>query len=251
LPMMSPYRLLVVQDVAKLREADQASLESYLADPAPRTLLIFESGDMDQRSSLFKLFGRTAVVVEEDRVQERDLPREILSRAERAGFRMEPGAAERLVSFVGTDRPAIENELSKLMLNANDSRKITVEGVEELVGRYRQRHIFDLVDAVGSRNLDLALQILNRMLEDGENHIGILSMLARHFRQMLLVKEQGSRAKIYPSFLLDKLVAQARRYDREKIIQCISQIAGADLQFKTTWVHPQLHLEMLLFKLNQ
>lgn len=250
LPMMSPYRLLVVQDVGKLREADQASLETYLADPAPRTLLVFESGEMDRRSSLFKLFSRAAVVVEEDAVSERDLPREILSRAERAGFRMEPRAAECLVSFVGTDRLAIENELSKLMMNAEDSQEITFEAVEELVGRYRQRHIFDLVDAVGSRKLDLGLQILNRMLEDGENPIGILSMLARHFRQMLLVKEQGSRAKIYPSFLLDRLMAQARRHDREKIIQCIRQIAEADLQFKTSWVHPQWHLEMLLYRLN-
>src|SRR5579859_7913601 len=71
LPMLAPRQVVFLEDVEKIeklgeknRDAAVERLETYLADPAPFTVLVLEASALDLRMKLSKLLAEKTVVVD-------------------------------------------------------------------------------------------------------------------------------------------------------------------------------------------
>jgi DNA polymerase-3 subunit delta len=177
---------------------------------------------------------------------------------------MEADGARELVDALGGDMMMISNELEKLILYVGEKKRITLGDVETMVLAAKQRSLYELTDAISAKDRTRALAVLEAILTTGEGEeaaIGHLFMLAKTFRQMLVVSErnvrdtralwqvlwQGFRV---PPFAADDLIRQARRYkSRRELTRALRLIARADLDLRSNPPSKRLILERLVLEL--
>ena len=148
---------------------------------------------------------------------------------------------------------------------ANPLPNITLGDVETMVLAAKQRSLYELTDAISRRDRPQALTLLHGLLNasDGgeDSAIGHLYMLARTFRQMLVILEKNVRDSRaiwsvlwqgfrMPPFAADDLIRQARRYkSRSDLTRALRQIARADLEIRSSPPDKRLVLERLVLGL--
>jgi DNA polymerase III subunit delta len=282
--LMAPFQVLVVRNVRQLytrgaKKDEFAALDRYFRSPNPQALLIFIADflripsdtrrmDMEDKSRFERLnetLGEHCGMVELARVNEEDAMRWIVSTAQEAGTKVEPDAARELVDALGADMMCISSELEKLMLYAIGRGRITLGDVETMVLAAKQRSLYELTDAISSRNKVRAIALLHGLLNssDGaeDSAIGHLYMLARTFRQMLVILEKNVRDQRaiwqalwqgfrIPPFAADDLIQQARRYkSRRELTRALRLVARADLELRSSPADKRLVLERLVYDL--
>jgi DNA polymerase-3 subunit delta len=282
--LMAPFQVLFVRNVRQLytrgsKKDEFAALARYFRSPNPQALLIFMADfvripsdtrrmDMDDKNRFDRLnetLGEHCGMVELARVNEEDAMRWIVSTAQEADTRIDPDAARELVDALGADMLCISSELEKLLLYAIGRGRLTLGDVETLVLGAKQRSLYELTDAISSRNRARALALLNGLLNssDGaeDSAIGHLYMLARTFRQMLVILEKNVRdpRAIWqalwqgfriPPFAADDVIRQARRYkSRRELTRALRLIARADLELRSSPPDKRLVLEKLVYDL--
>jgi DNA polymerase-3 subunit delta len=109
-----------------------------------------------------------------------------------------------------------------------------------------------------------ALEVLDAMLSSGDGEeaaIGHLYMLAKTFRQMLVILERNVRdqrmlwAALWqgfrvPPFAADDIIRQARRYkSKRELTRAIRLVAGADVALRSNPPGKRLILEKLVLDL--
>jgi DNA polymerase-3 subunit delta len=143
--------------------------------------------------------------------------------------------------------------------------RVTLGDVETMVLAAKQRSLYELTDAISSKDRPRALLLLHGLLnasDGGEDAaIGHLYMLARTFRQMLIISEKNVRdpRAIWqvlwqgfrmPPFAAEDLIKQARRYkSRRELTRAIRLVARADLELRSSPANKLLVLERLILDL--
>lgn len=113
------------------------------------------------------------------------------------GLTFESGALELLVQMCGDDTRQLENEIEKIDLYLGERRRAGLRTVRGLVSESRAGVIWEVGNAIGSRDLPRALHLIDTLLYQGQNAVGILlAAIVPRVRSLLLVKELGSRYKI-------------------------------------------------------
>ena len=296
--LMAPFQVIFVRNVRQLytrgaKKDEFAALSRYFRSPNPQALLIFvadflriptdirrmEMDDKNRFERLKETLGEHCPMVELARVNEDDAMRWIVATAQEAGTRVEPDAARELVDALGADMMLISSELEKLLLytlgrtgspaDASSSLglrgRITLGDVETMVLGAKQRSLYELTDAISARDRARALALLHGLLNSsdaGEDAaIGHLYMLARTFRQMLVILEKNVRDSRaiwqalwqgfrMPPFAADDLIRQARRYkSRRDLTRALRLIARADLELRSSPPDKRLVLERLVYDL--
>ena len=143
--------------------------------------------------------------------------------------------------------------------------RVTLGDVETMVLAAKQRSLYELTDAISLRDRPRALLLLHGLLnasDGGEDAaIGHLYMLARTFRQMLIISEKNVRDSRaiwqalwqgfrMPPFAAEDLIKQARRYrSRRDLNRAIRLVARADLELRSSPANKLLVLERLILDL--
>jgi DNA polymerase-3 subunit delta len=258
LPLLSSYRLVLVEQVQDMTAEDRSTLVSYLNQPHPSSSLVLVASDLDRRTGFYRSLKEKACVVDFPRLKGYGLARWAEHYVKSGGFRITSATLKRVIELVGSDLQALASEFDKLMLYSRGEDTISDEAVDNLVHKSRQHGIFELTDAVGRQDLPAALKTTGNLIESGEPPLVIVTMLARHMRQVLMAKElldQGRklndisrRAKI-PGFLMEEFVRQTRRFDPALARKMYHQLAKADLRLKSSGTQPRLVLESLIYSL--
>jgi DNA polymerase-3 subunit delta len=257
-PMMSARRLVLVTEVAELPEADLALLAEYARTPQPKTVLVLVAGELDRRGKFYRSMAESACVIECARLKGAALERWADALLARRGLRISPAARKKLVDLAGTDMISLANEIEKLILYAGQEKTIPDAALDLLVQASRLRGIFEITSAVGRKDVRGALHVLGSLLESGENPLGILGLMARHFRQVLIAQEllhEGrSPAEIgrllqIPEFALMEFLRQVRAVDAENARNMYRRLARTDRRFKSTSSDERMVLEHLICSL--
>jgi DNA polymerase-3 subunit delta len=282
--LMAPFQVIFVRNVRVLytrgaKKEEFAALDRYFRSPNPQALLVFVADhlriasdvrrmQMDDKARFERLtetLGEHCSMVELARVSDEDAMRWTVATAQEAGARIEPDAARELVDALGADMMLIASELEKLLLYTSGRGRITLGDVETMVLAAKQRSLYELTDAISLRNQARALALLQGLLNSsdaGEDAaIGHLYMLARTFRQMLVILEKNVRDSRaiwqalwqgfrMPPFAADDLIRQARRYkSRRELTRALRLIARADLELRSSPPDKRLVLERLVYDL--
>jgi len=150
--------------------------------------------------------------------------------------------------------------LTQLGLYAGPGATIRAPDVEVALAATRAHSVFELVDAIGDKNTRQAIHHLDAMLEQREAPLGILAMVVRHFRQLIVArtvldKGQGPdelmrRLKLSHPFIADKLHKQADRFDEVTLRASFEQFFRTELELKSSrGVEPAIRLEGLVVRL--
>jgi DNA polymerase-3 subunit delta len=224
-----------------------------------------ELDDKNRYERLTETLGEHCGMVELARANEEDAMRWAVATAQQADTRLEPDAARELVDALGADMMLVSSELEKLLLYTLGRGKITLGDVETMVLSAKQRTLYELTDAISARDRARALALLQGLLNSSdageEGAIGHLYMLAKTFRQMLVILEKNVRDSRaiwqalwqgfrMPPFAADDLIRQARRYkSRRELTRALRLVARADLELRSSPPDKRLVLERLVYEL--
>jgi DNA polymerase-3 subunit delta len=282
--LMSPFQVIFVRNVRQLytrgaKKEEFAALDRYFRSPNPQALVIFvadfiripsdsrrmEMDDKNRFERLTETLGEHCGMIELARVNEEDAMRWTAATAQEAGAKMDPDAARELVDALGADMMLVSSELEKLLLYTLGRGRITIGDVETMVLSAKQRSLYELTDAISAHDRVRALGVLIGLLNSsdaGEDAaIGHLNMLARTFRQMLVILEKNVRDSRaiwqvlwqgfrMPPFAAEDLIRQARRYkSRRDLTRALKLIARADLELRSSPPDKRLVLERLVYEL--
>ena len=170
------------------------------------TRLIISGGSIDKRRSFFKTLGKVAEVQMHDRLDstkqgwEQAAMRLCRDIAGAKGLQFDEDALELFTLYTGGDRYAITSELEKLDLYlGKENRRVSQDDVRMLTPMSRAGVIFELGNAVSSRQLPRAQELLTQLMFNGEKAIGILlATIIPTVRNLLLAKDLLVRHKLAP-----------------------------------------------------
>lgn len=212
---------------ADVLEGLEALVESLSAGLPNGVRFLLSASEVDKRRSFYKALGKLAKVTVFDTLDTSksgweeaamELARQI---AETTGVRLRHDALELLAIRTGGERRTITSELEKLALYVGSAqREATVEDVALLVPMTAEAVIFELGNALASRNTRNALGLLQQLLGQKESPIAILLVaIIPTFRNLLAVKDLMERHKLtrpaQPFFFgktLEKLPAHATEH---------------------------------------
>ena len=281
--LMANFQVFFVRGVKSLygrgkHDAEFAAIAAYLRNPNPDALLILiadhihipadlrrmEMTDKERYERIRETLGEHLAVIEFARVEEGEAIKWLNQTAADHAVKIESDAARELVDSLGGDMMMISNELEKLLLYVGEKKRITLGDVETMVVAAKQRTLYELTDALSSHNRARALEILDAMLNTGDGDeaaIGHLYMLARTFRQMLVIQERNVRDTrvLYqvlwqgfriPPFAAEDVIRQARRYQsRRELTRALRLIGRADAALRSNAPSKRLVLETLILDL--
>jgi DNA polymerase-3 subunit delta len=288
--LMAPFQVLFLRNVKSLygrgqKKEEFAAIDAYFRRPNPQALLLFvadhialpqdlrkmDMQDKERAERIRETLGEVCGVVELQRVNEDDAVRWVMREAETKGVRIEDEAARELVDALSVEMLTVASELEKLLLYAGalaaerGTANIGLADVETMVTAAKQRSLYELTDAISLHDAPRALGLLQGLLnasDGGEDAaIGHVFMLAKTFRQMLVLNERQVKdqramwAVLWPGFRVapfaaDALIAQARRYrDRGELTRGLRLIAKADLELRSSPADKRLVLERLVMRL--
>lgn len=251
-------RLVVARDFEKLADEDLETLKTYLKNPQPTTTLIFQTSELDKRRSVANLLLKGCVTVELSALKDRDALDWAANYLRRAGYQISTNSLGMLVKLTGTDLFTLRNELEKLMANLGRPGMISSQDIENLVVASREQSNFELGDALASREPKRTLRLLSQLLADRAEPIGLLNIVARVFRQMLLAKvlmqerlpaNEIAKEIGMPPFIIGDFLTKARQWESDKLAQGLKRIAETDNSMKNSAVKPGLQLEYLICEL--
>ncbi len=283
--LMAPFQILFVRNLKLLygrgtKKAEFAAIDAYFRSPNPQAVLLFVADhlriptdlrkmdyqDKERYDRIRETLGEWCGMVELARVAESDAVRWVTLEAEARGIRFDPDAARELVDALGADMMLVASEMEKLCLYVSArEHHITLGDVETMVLAAKQRSLYELTDAISQHDRTRALLLLHGLLnasDGGEDAaIGHLYMLARTFRQMLIILEKNVRdsraiwAVLWqgfrmPPFAAEDLIRQARRYkSRRELTRALRLVAKADLELRSSPANKLLVLERLILAL--
>lgn len=257
LPMMSDTRVVRIRDFARLREVDEDVLIRYLNNPSPTTVMIFIADDLDKRKKSSKVLLDTCTVVEFSPLKDAEAKAWAKSRLKELKVSADDQVLSELIRLVGTDVQTLANEVEKLASAAAATDRITLDHVDELIGRSRELSNFELADHLMAGNRRKALETLHRLLEDGAEPVMLVGLIAGNYHRLALGKHllaRGGREEVFrnislPPFKRDSYISTLQRSSAGKIARGIQLTAAADLAIKTSQATPRLQLEMLVCEL--
>ena len=281
--LMAPFQVFFIRGVKALytrgsHDAEFKAIEEYAANPNPDALLIFvadhisipadvrrmELSDRDRYERLRETLGRHCGIIELARVEEGEAVRWAVETAAAEGVKVENDAARELVDALGGDMMLVANELEKLILYVGEKKRVALGDVETMVLAAKQRSLYELTDAISAKDRVRALGVLEAILSTGEGEdaaIGYLYMLAKTFRQMLVIFEKRVRdsralwAALWqgfrlPPFAAEDILKQARRYkSRRELTRALRLVARADLDLRSNPPSKRFILERLVLDL--
>jgi DNA polymerase-3 subunit delta len=163
----------------------------------------------------------------------------IAKKATELGAKLAPGMADLIAELAGPELGPVVDAVTRLSLYAA-GQTITEAMVDELVVRLRTASVWELVAAVGRRDIGAAFAILDDVFEPSEG-VRLVGLLAWSTRQLLRF-DAATRAGANPAeaaqqagappFKARELAAQLKGLSAEMLTQWLIQLGYMDLALK-------------------
>jgi DNA polymerase III subunit delta len=257
-------------------------------------ILLVSATEVDKRRSFYRSLVKRAELQVFDRLDssrsgwEEEAIEAVRRRAKKRKLQFDEDALHLFVLLTGGDTRQIENELEKIDIFLGRSGtafqatpRVTVDLVRELVPLSRAGVIFELSNALAMRDLELALTLVRRLLDQGESAVGILLVaILPTVRNLLLAKDLMERHRLarphspfqfisainrLPAEATDHLprkkdgsinayplgiaAQQAHRFETKQLVRAMQACLEANLQLVTTQLDHELVLTEAVVKL--
>ena len=278
MPFLSERRLVIVEDALRSysgkgkQKERKAFLDLLVSLPQSTALVLITPDTMRYRRNRIQWetlsekhwliawaekVGSRAYLVDCALPTDREMSGWVREKVAESGGSIQPEAAFTLAEYVGNNTQRAAQEITKLLTYLNFERPVETEDVELLTAQERRGDIFELVDAIGSRNGQKALDLMTLLLDDMD-FIPLFGMIIRQFRLLLQVREivddGGNEAEIarllgqHP-FVAKKLITQVRQFDQTGLEGIYQHLLEIDVNAKTGAMDGEVALDILIARL--
>lgn len=259
-PFFNDYRLIVVSNSGLFkdgRKADTSDMADAIRNLPDGCVYLFTNEKVDKRNALYKAVKKIGYCCE---INYRDIKELTEWVKKKSGNRLDSNCANYFVKNIGNSMKHLAVELDKLLAYAGD-KKISTADIDIACTKSLETYIFDMVGAMGNKNAEKALEIYNNMIFEGEEPIGILSMIARQFRLMLQCKYLQSKKNFNAlqisaelkqnKFVVSNCLTQSVNFKISTLMKALEDCANCDSNIKSGLIGPKLGVEIILLKYSK
>lgn len=241
-PMMSPQQVVIIKEAQHIKDLDK--LQHYLANFSKSTILVvcYKYGTVDGRKKWVNECKNIGVVYESKKLRDYEIVSWITKYAKSKNLNFEEKALHMLADFIGTDLSRLVNEVDKLLITKpQGSAAITPDMIEKNIGISKDFNIFELQDALISKDILKANRIINYFSDNKKNNpmVVILMQLFNFFSNLMLFhylpnkqpEAAAAELKIHP-FIAKNYIKAAQTFNAWKTMHVITLIREADAQSK-------------------
>ncbi len=209
-PFLGEKRLVIIKNFLRLGDSDdQDKVEKYIEKIPETSLAIFyENPNVETKkrpkSTLKKTIEKTGNVKEFATPLPGEVVTWIQSRLQKSNVKISNTLATQMMNDCAINMQSLAHEIAKLSLYC-ENREVTRQDLDLLVPKNYTATIFQFTDALNAKNPQIAIEKLQTLMEMGEEMLIILSMIARHFRMLILVKDLLETQKIPKHMIYQKM----------------------------------------------
>ena len=272
-PMMAKRRLVVVRNLerweARAGDAEGGDtdagttspldrLAEYAASPAPTTCLVLIASKIDGRRKLMNVGRKGGFLVACEPLARGALPGFVTREAGARGHPISSEVADLLAEIAGPELASVADALERLSLYAGPGQPITEDAITACLVRLRQSTVWELVNAVGRRELGPALAALDDVYDARDRGLRLIGLLAWSMRQLIKFDgatragaspEEAARRAGAPPFKARELAGQVRRLGARELERWLLLLADADLELKGSKRPPRATLESTIMRM--
>lgn len=260
-PMMSQRRLVILKEAQDFKGMED--LISYFESPNDQTVLVINHKykAYDTRKKSMKAVAKNGLVFKSEKIKEYRLPDWIKEHVVSKGYSISGKATMLLAEFLGNDLSRIVNEVDKLEILVEKGTTINEVHIEENIGISKDYNVFELINAVGARNIEKANRIVDYFDHNPKatSIIVVISNLFNYYSRLMRIhflqnksREGIAAALKVPPFVAGELVTSSKIYHPKKIAANIAVLHEYDLKSKgvgnSSFTHGELMKE-LIFRL--
>ena len=260
MPFLADRRVVVVRGLMATAERQQRRTRARDTQPAkapqgftdvlaqlpPTSDVVFLEAKLTPANPIFK----AVTALGNEQVKAREFPAIkgaaltdwVTDRAAKKEANLDRRAAAMLADMVGPNLWAMDAEIEKLAIYRN-GEVISTDDVLALVSSAKETSVFELVDALMARRVDVALSAMQHLLEDGATGQYLLSMVARQVRMIAIAQDlaarQAPRQEWAPrlgtssDFVVRKTTEQARQFPPDAVRALYRLLLETDIAMKT------------------
>lgn len=247
-PVFSNARMVIITGVEKLRKDPKEALIRYLDNPLPTTTLVLTHNDskkLKTDKALVEVAGDTGRVADFAELKKEELNMWARNKMQEKGLKPDFDSVDMLCEAVGGELAAMENEIEKIYLYTLDraDKTITQQDILACIGFSKEENPFELSNAITSCDRTRAIQLVDKLVDDGEEPVGILSKMTFPILKMARIKRL-SEAGLAQSEILrlaglmyweSRLVNTARRMPSQAAFKrALDRIIETDAAFKSS-----------------
>lgn len=243
MPFLGNKRLIIIKNFL-LENKDEALIkyiEKNMNDFPDYSEIVFaEEGMPDGRGALFKSMKKLPNATLFPMLDQLAIKKWILKEVAKYDCKIAESAIYKLQFFIGADLWRLENEIMKLAMHASQrgAGEITQADVELMVVSESLPGVFDLTEAIGSKDAKRALTILHQSLNGGEEEMKLFNMIISHYRKMLIIDDLLAEhkspeiSKIHP-FVIKKIESTLRKFRKNEVKRNYLMLQDIDVRIKS------------------
>lgn len=258
LPFFADLRLIVVEKSGFFKA--QNNLPELLSNTPDTTVMVFVEDEVDKRNRLYKFIKDNGYVSEMNGLDDKNLKLFVTSLFSKYNQRITEADVAYLLDKIGTDMTNIINEVEKISSYSSGREVVLREDIDAVITVQISGRIFQMIDAIGSRQTQKALDLYYELIAVREKPLSILFLIIRHFNILLQVKDLQNRnydgAAIseqvgVPVFAVNKYGYQARNFTFKRLKEALEFGTDIEQQIKTGSMDERVGVELFIVSFSK
>jgi len=249
LPVFSDTKLLLFSNTGVFQTTGKdAATKEYrtfwedMIDEIPQEVyIVFDEEKIDKRSSLYKKLLKKESVVEFSYLSEEKMISWTIGLFKTMGKIISPNDAKHLIEITQDGMTSVKREAEKISAYTQGKTSVTRQDINDVTVPVVENRVFDMVDALLSKNAAGALKMLNDLLILKEDETRILGAISSNADKLLTVKLMSddradktviaSKTKIAP-FIVSKYITLSSKYKTDDLKNLLTRCVEMDRMFK-------------------
>ena len=268
-------RLVWLEEAESFVSAHRSELEDYLEAPSQNGILLLDVAEWRSNTRIYKLLDKSHLQIDcrppmrGKSVDRKKIAKWIAAWGKKTHkIRIQPVVAEHMMDLGGTELGLLDQNMAKLALYFDPKTEISEEDINEYVGGWQTKTIWDLIDHAIGGQTDAALSQLDRLIQNGDAPIALFGQIGWSLRRYALAfdeahrfRRQGKRMDVdavmknagfrFPPEI-KKAISQLKKIGRQKGLQYYRILLECDLALKASHSAPsraRIALEKLILDL--
>ncbi len=235
MPFLSERRMTVIKEFYPTAAAIKGGFRDFLEKPTEQAVLVIVN---EKPHEIFKKFDKVCQVVCKT-ADVSVIVRWIKATAKMSDVTVSDSVCALVAEYCLSDMTRIKNETEKLIAYAGKGGEINEETVNLLVYRSAEYKIYEMTDYIAKKKFDLAIGVINDMLNKGETHGRIISAVYNYFRRLLFSaisdKSSAETAELLgiKEFAVKKAKEQAAAFKVRSLKNAVDRLVDADYAVKS------------------
>jgi DNA polymerase III subunit delta len=268
-PFLSERKMIIVKGLfnenSKARKELRDEILNFLKekkDKLENNLLFFDVFEnvkkLPEKDKLFALLKNEKYAWYLPALNNQELGNWIKSYCQKHQVNLTVGALSELIALVGNDLLQLTKELAKLKAYRL-KEAILKENVDLLVNAKYDENVFNLTDALASKNRAVSLKLIADQLASGNEPLSLLGSINWQFKTLLKIKsllEKNSTLTAYQlsaetglhSYVISKNLTAVRKFTLRELINIQNDLLEIEKQLKFGAKNPELLFDLFVAK---